>query len=687
MKFSKFILSILFFTIPAVLNAQPYQQLLDNPTKDLLHEALSGETAKEYVIDISRWHRIQGSREYRMAGEYVLEKLRNAGFSENEAYVESFKSDGKIVYQTWQSPSGWDIESAELRMIEPYDERICGFPEIAMSLITYSNPGDETGELVYVGSGTSESDYEGKDVRGKAVLATGYGGSVHRLAVLKYGAKFVVCYLDDERAMEYPDMLAYTGMWPRTNELEDTKFGFNLTRRQGEKLRKLIETGAKVVVKGTVQGIGLEPYFMDVPVAVIPGSEKPDEILVFCGHLDHPKESANDNASGSAAMLDMAITMKKLINEGRIERPKRTLHFLWVPEFYGMMAYCDAHPEMKGPAYGGKYLANINLDMVGENLELLHTRAGYTRTPMSIPSVLNDVVENMAEMVSKMDIRTPRGSLSVFNYSINPYSGGSDHNIFIDRKIPAMMSGHGDYTHHTSEDTPDKVDPVEIERAEMICLSSLYYLANLDDDQAVDLTYLAAGNAAKHLGQSARRAKELLKTADFQYNNIAWIEAQNILDHELEWAKEAVRSIIHFNKGAGTAELIDMLCGQLNIQHEVLSKSIKQRAYSLGMKKGYLMEPNANANTDERIPIRLTRGPIDGSFMNENLKAADLEWLNANRSALRGNRQFELHNFIDGKKTVTEIRNALSAEYGPVVHDVVRNYIELLVNNGLARWK
>ncbi|MCP4726095.1 MAG: M28 family peptidase, partial [bacterium] len=305
------LLIILFVT--SFLNAQPFQQLLDNSTRDLLHEALSGETAKEYVIDISRWHRIQGSREYRMSGEYVLEKLRDAGFSEQDAYVESFKSDGKVVYQTWQSPSGWDVDWAELRIVEPFDERICGFPEVAMSLVTYSNPGDETGELVFVGSGTNDSDYEGKDVRDKVVLATGYGGSVHRLAVLKYGAKFVVCYLDDDRAMEYPDMLAYTGMWPKTSELENTTFGFNLTKRQGERLRKMVESGNRVVVKGAVKGTGLESFFMDVPVAVIRGSEKPDEILVFCGHLDHPKESANDNGSGCAAMLDMAITMKKLI--------------------------------------------------------------------------------------------------------------------------------------------------------------------------------------------------------------------------------------------------------------------------------------------------------------------------------------------------------------------------------------
>ncbi len=134
--------------------ADEYHQLLDDGTRDLLHEVLSGEIAKDHVAQISLYHRIQASRGYRDSAHYVLKQLHGYGFSEQEAFIESYESDGKIHYQGYQSPSGWDIERAELRMVEPYEERIAGFPEIAMSLITYSNPGDETAELVWVGSGT-----------------------------------------------------------------------------------------------------------------------------------------------------------------------------------------------------------------------------------------------------------------------------------------------------------------------------------------------------------------------------------------------------------------------------------------------------------------------------------------------------------------------------------------------------
>src|SRR5262249_12070629 len=163
------------------------------------------------------------SRGYRDAAHYVIDQLRRDGYAAPAgsagaeatdgapvtapaaagappaAWIESYPSDGKVVYQTWQSPSGWDIDSAELPLTAPCSgpagERIVGFPEIAMSVMTYSNAGDVTAELAWVGSGEKEEDYAGKDVAGKFVLATGYGGAVHRLAVLEHGAAAVVCFL------------------------------------------------------------------------------------------------------------------------------------------------------------------------------------------------------------------------------------------------------------------------------------------------------------------------------------------------------------------------------------------------------------------------------------------------------------------------------------------------------------
>jgi hypothetical protein len=687
-----FLLLPIFFLLPPSgtsgrdLAAQATPLLLDAQTRDLLHEALSGETAKEYTIAISRFHRIQGSRGYRMSGKYVLEVLREAGFSDADAFIESYPSDGRIRYQTWQSPSGWDIERAELRMVEPFDERIVGFPEIAMSLMTYSNPGQARGELVWVGPGTRDSDYEGKDVAGKIALCTGYGGDVHRLAVLKYGAQAIVCYLDDDRAMEFPDMLAYTGMWPQTDELESVRFGFNLTRRQGERLRGMLASGQRVILEAAVEGIGLEPYFMDVPVAVIPGSEAGHEELVVSGHLDHPKESANDNGSGSAAMLDMAVTLKALIDSGRLPQPKRTIRFLWVPEFHGMMAYVDGHPEMKGPGLGGSTLGNINMDMVGENLEIIHTKMILTRTPASIPSVVNDVVENMAEMVGRMNIRTPRGSLSEPNIRVTPYSGGSDHNVFIDRKIPGMMLGHSpDYTHHTSEDTNDKVDPVELERAEVLATSAFWYLANLSEAQGVELAFLAGAKAAERLGEATREGIRHLQAAPAEALGHAWPEVENRIAHHSEWAKAAVLDVLHFNDQAAVEEAVELQLSILDGQAAALRASVGAIARGKGARG--TEAPALPRSRDDRVPVRLTRGPLGDGLPASGLSGEREAWHSSPQNPLRGNYAFELVNFIDGERTITQIRDALSAEYGPVPTEAVAHFVEDMVTVGVAEWR
>lgn len=664
-----------FVVLGARAEAQTFAPLLDADRRTLLHEALSGEIAKDYVIAISRHHRIQGSRGYRDAAHVVLDHLRGAGLSETEATIESFPSDGRIVYQTWQSPSGWHVESAELRMLEPFEERLAGFPEIAMSLITYSNPGDVTAELVWVGAGTRPEDYEGKDVRGKFVLATGYGGSVHRLAVLEYGAAAVVCYLDDDRARDHPDMVQYTGMWPRTDELERVTFGFNLSHRQGERLRGLLESGRRVVLRGRVEGPGLEPYEMDVVVARIEGAELPDEELVFAAHLDHPKESANDNASGSAALLDIATTLQRLIADGRLPRPRRTLRFLWVPEWYGTQAYLDRHPEMAGPALGGSWLASLNLDMVGEHPELLHSRMTLTRTPASIPSALNDVVENMAQMVDRLAVRSPRGSQSRFNYGVTGYGGGSDHMQFIDRKIPGMMLGHSpDYTHHTSDDTPNMVDPVELERAEIIAAAAMLYLSDLRPGEAIDLAHLIAGNAASRVADAARVARRRLGAG------MPFYEARLAIEHAAAWEGEALQSVTWFQDADPVRQAVEAHRRRVERLGRDLLVQVQQEAGVRGLGE----DPSL---PDNRVPVRTTRGPLDFGLPESQLPTDRVAWYRSSAFRLNGDQRFELVNFIDGERTVTQIRDALAAEFGPVPLEVVGRYLGDLVAVGVAEWR
>ena len=673
---------VLRWTLAALLFSAPMEaqvQLDLPPTEvfELLRDELSGQLAKNHVIEITRFHRIQGSRGYSEAAQYVLTTLRDFGFQEDRAWIESFPADGKVVYQTWQSPSGWDIESAELRMIQPSDELLVRYPEIGMSVITYSNAGQARAELVDVEAGTADSDYDGIDVTGKFVLATGDGGDVHRLAVLKYGAAAVVCYLDDSRAPEHPDMIGYTGMWPRTEEIPKVTFGFNISNRQGRHLKSLLEEDKKVVLDGKVVGRGLEPWRMEVIVALIPGGENADQELVFTAHLDHPKESANDNASGSAALLDMARALDNLIRLGKLPRPKRTIRFLWVPQLYGTMAYLDSHSELRGPRLGGNVLANLNLDMVGENLDLLHSRMNITWTPPTISSALTDLTSVIAERVDRQEITSPGGSSSNFNYRITPFSPGSDHVIFNDGAVgvPAMMLGHWpDHTHHTTEDTPDKVDPLELERAELIATSVFWTLATVTQYPSLDLANLVAANAQARLIQDTRKAVSWILASPIEVLEITYHDAKRIIDFGLDRETLALRSVLDFAPFELTRRLVDTwtqsLEGQAELQRRTLHAIFYQRAGRLPIPT-ILSEPERQAS--KVIPRRLTRGPFAEGVPELLLSEEARGWYStAEVSRLD---LYLLVNLIDGKRSILQIRNHLSAATQPVSLRSVERFI------------
>ena len=647
--------------------------LLDQETLTLFQQELSGQLAKDQVAAIAGYHRIQGSPGYSDAARYILQQLQGFGL---RAWIESFPAEGRITYQTWRSPPAWSIESAELRMIEPDQELIVSYPESVMSVMTYSQPGQVRGELVYVGAGTSDEAYQASEVRGKLVLASGENSEVHRLAVLKYGAAAVVHYLEDELAAEYPDMLRSRVWRPRPDELDRLTFGFKLTNRQGKRLKDLLTAGQRVVLDAKLEGRGIHFGSLDVVVAEIPGTESPEQALVYTAHLDQPKESANDNASGSAAILDIARTLQTLIEEGKLPPPKRTLRFLWVPSLFGTMAYIDAHTEIRGPELGGDVLANLNLDMVGTNLELLHSRMNITWTPQSISSALTDVVVRMAEYVDSIG-RVNTDTHSNFNYRITPFDGGSDHIIFNDGtiQVPAVMLGHWpDYTQHTSEDTAEKIDPVELKRAELIAAGTFWYLASLSQEQSLGLTNLVAAKAQERLASDTQRASDWLLEAPVDRLEEMYNEGKRVISFSLEREQQALNSILQFSPHGPTRSLVQTwnqaLSNQSQLNIRTLQALVRQQGGNLSFSQERSFEEREAASW---IPSRLTRGPLALDLPQERLSEVERSWYETPEAQALDT--YLLVNFIDGRRTVLDIRDVLAAASEPVSVVTVHHFI------------
>jgi hypothetical protein len=508
MKSRPLLLAILF-----VLPCFAQQHLVPTGIFDSIAKEFSGESAQEAMRQIIEYHRIQGSPMMaEVAEKVVLARLRAAGV---EAKIEQFPSDGSTRYFTYLSPMGWEIRSAELWVesaggdasFVPY--RLCRYADVPMCVSTYSKGGEWSGDLVDLGRGTRDRDYEGKDVRGKVVLAYGYAGSVVRQAVLKRGAVGAVIYPAADDRSEHPDMVRYNGLWTRASEVEKTSGSFQISANQYTRLKSLMARGP-VRVRGKIDAT-LGPGQLTVVHAWIRGSDQPGREVLISGHLDHPKWSANDNASGSAAMLEMVRSLATLIAANKLPRPRRTIHFLWVPEYFGTLAYVSKHPEVRAchswddprqtdsgrvlPANGACVLANLNLDMVGEDTVKTNSRFYMTRAPDSVPSFLDALLADLLAQTREARLYAPTGTHNYWPAEMTPYVQGSDHDVFLGLGIPASMLGHDpDWTHHTSEDTPDKTDASEFRRVGVLATAAAIWLASADGRQMQRLATLGTAD-------------------------------------------------------------------------------------------------------------------------------------------------------------------------------------------------
>ena len=151
------------------------QHLVDQKTFDAIATEYSGEAAQENARRIVEYHRIQGSPMMAdVAQQVVLARLKVDGVV---SFAEQFESDGKTKYGTYISPMGWDMRSGELwiesvsGMKDFQPIRLCRYADVPMCVSTYSKGGDWSGDLVDVGSGTSDAASVKMSIAGRSPAA------------------------------------------------------------------------------------------------------------------------------------------------------------------------------------------------------------------------------------------------------------------------------------------------------------------------------------------------------------------------------------------------------------------------------------------------------------------------------------------------------------------------------------
>lgn len=617
----------------------------------ILSEALSGTRAKDRVSRIAAHHRIQGSPGFLDALEEIKEALDTLDVPNR---VHTFPADGKSKTFAWTAPLAWHVRNGTLHRTTPQDKTLIRFEEIPQGILAQSKGGHIEAEVVDVGEGNSDAHYRTKDVAGKFIMATGRPQEVAPHAVER-GAVGVILYPTSERADRWPDLVQYAGFWPDADKLETTPLGFSISRRQADELRAALGNGP-VRLTGMIDA-DLGPGSLHVLEGWIPGNNPDAKEVLLIAHLCHPRPSANDNASGSGILWEIAQTLVALRAEKRIP-VDRTVRFLWVPEFYGTLPWVDAHRDrLKNTLFV------LNLDMVGQSPEKLGEPFHVWRVPNSIPSFLNAWFEPLLDRIGNdPKAIAPNGTRRPMHWRLDSMSGGSDHLVFLDPlfQIPAVMFNHDDPLHHTHLDNLEMVDSTQLKRVSVLT-AALALLPNIIGEERARLTgWLLRFNL-----------RELTRAFDLS------------LEHNDPTAARLLN--LALNVEEARIDSFRELLAEVSIQWD----NAEHRQAVAAVQKRLFAERNMSKITEQTVsmgdpsrPKKAFEGPLPYRAL-QALSAVDRRFFEEEFSDSYGAMSVEALNLCDGMHTLHEIALQLTLEFNTWVSEkTVSRALTVLANDG-----
>lgn len=226
-------------------------------------------------------------------------------------------------------------------------------------------------------------------------------------------------------------------------------------------------------------------------LAFIKGTEKPDEIVVISAHLDHEGikdgkiyNGADDDGSGSMAILEMAEAFKMAVKEGN--GPKRSILFLHVTgEEKGLLGskYYTENPIF--PL--SNTVCNLNIDMIGR-IDKAHKKDSnyvYLIGSDKLSTELHQVSDSVNTKYTNIHLDYK------YNDEDDPnrFYYRSDHYNFAKHNIPVIFyfnGTHDDY--HKPTDTPDKIEYDLLAKRTRLVFHTAWEVANRKTRLVVDKT-------------------------------------------------------------------------------------------------------------------------------------------------------------------------------------------------------
>ncbi len=651
----------LTFAIPA--RAEPRRiAFWPDAVPSTIQAHVDGAYVLGVVTALGRHHRVQGSPGFRAAADWLVRELTGAGLA--DAAVESLPADGTTSYAHFKSYLGWQPREGRLELLGPRRRVLADFAKEPVALADYSQDADVTAELVDVGKGDEAAAYQGKTIAGKLVLADGGLPAVHRLAVEERGAAGIVSVFPNQRTAWSgldPDLVRWGHLSPYQT---GNRFAFMISPRTAAALRQDLTRGPVQLAAHVRARMVAASY--DIVSATIAGTDAAAGDIVLTAHLCHQVAGANDNASGSAALVGIARALQAAITDGTLPRPRRTIRFLWLPEIAGSQAWLVRHPEL-----ARRLRAGIHLDMVGGRPEITHAALHLSRTAASLPHVINEIAGAWVSDVARASTRlaetgegdglvSPAGSRDPLVTDVRPLELGSDHQVFEAFGVP-MVYFHDwpDVTIHTNKDVPANLDATKLGRVAYMTAGIAWTLAALPENEAARLP------ALEHAATEQRRA---LARHTALAAGVAAEDAQLAEREAIAVGIDALASI---------AALWPGTTGDVRTRSRALAAS-QPRAIRASARPGA-----RDARVPERLPA--VRGPLDVYYYDHLRTVLGNDTAPTALETRSDVLAYEALNLVDGRRSVGEIRDLLSGRYTPVPLVEVSAWFDHLAKASVVR--
>jgi hypothetical protein len=388
----------------------------------------------------------------------------------------------------WTLPLAWDVTSARLELTSPERELLCEYKAVPTCLGMWSGATAAEGvdaELVAYTAAHPEK------MKGKLVLTDKNAANL-KFELVRAGALGALNGFSENPA------LAEDRQW--VNAWGDYGWAFtktstpllswSVTPAQAERLHVLLASGKKVRLHAqasTRTYAGRYPWV----TAVLPGSEPGEEVLTL-GHTS--EQGAQDNATGVSAMVEALATVNRLIDTGKLERPRRSIRVLLMPEVYGSLTYISANPErMKNT------VAAMTVDTPAASYDL----AGTEYTLYMNPHVAKSWTDALIARVTEACLPGDRP------WHIAEHTTGTDAYLgepTIGVPDVWVYSGTGVTTHHNSADRPDTVDSRSMRDLVSIVATYMYVTASASERDLPWLTSITIDRAYADMQAAASTA-------------------------------------------------------------------------------------------------------------------------------------------------------------------------------------